>query len=288
MNTVLKQELQAIDHLSVDITDNLVVYILPAHMKTEFPAVIEAIGLMRKEAFSEKGAGGTGRLDLDPFDEYYHQMFVMKTNSMEMVAGYRFFIHRSSDTHSLDMHRLFNMDKLLSVKENLPSIELGRSFIIPKYQKYAAVFYSLFSGLGVIVNLVPDTRYLFGKITFYPGNSHNGEVLRFLELYHHDSSSLVSAKEEVHIPTSLDFTGLSYRKALNKVKDYMPEILKIYLKLTSPHYAVVSGTTPNQEFGEGVMETAFRIYYPEITEFWLNRFVYPCREGAACISVPWE
>lgn len=288
MNTVLKQELQAIAHLSVDITDNLVVFILPAHMKAGFPAVIEALGLMRKAAFSEKGAGGTGRLDLDPFDEYYHQMFVMKTDTMEMVAGYRFFIHRSSETHALDMHRLFTMDKLLGVRNNLPSIELGRSFIIPKYQKFSTVFYSLFSGLGVIVNLVPDTCYLFGKITFYPGNAHNGEVLRFLELYHHDSSSLMSAKEAVHIPTSLDFTGLSYRKALKKVKDYMPEILKIYLKLTSSHYAVVSGTSPNQEFGEGVLETAFRIYYPEITEFWLKRFVYPCRKRAAGMSVPWE
>ncbi|NQT59312.1 MAG: GNAT family N-acetyltransferase [Bacteroidetes bacterium] len=287
MNTALQQELSVISHHSVSIVENLIVYILPAHMKSRFPAIIEAIGMMRKAAFAEKGAGGRSDLDLDPFDEYYHQMFVIKVDTTEMVAGYRFFVHEQGPTFKLDMDRLFNLDNLLGKKGSLPAIELGRSFVVPKYQKHGVVFFSLFSGLGVIVDLFPETKYLFGKITFYPGNEHNGDVLRFMELYHPDKSQAVFSREDVHIKPMIDFTDLSYLKAFRKVKDYMPEILKIYLKLASPEHAVVSGTSPNPEFGEGIMETAFRINFSEITDFWKKRFVYPYAEASRLLDINW-
>ncbi len=288
MNTALQQELELLSHHAVNIVKNLNVYLLPAYMKPDFPAVIEAIGMMRKEAFSEKGAGGDDELDLDPYDEHYHQMFVIKLDTMEMVAGYRFFVHDSLATKKLDMNRLFDLDKLLGSEKNLPSIELGRSFIVPRYQKQGTIFFSLFSGLGVIVNIFPETKYLFGKITFYPGNRHNGDVLRFMELYHPDHAQAMVSRNDVHIPSEIDFTGLTYKRAYRKVKDYMPEILKIYLKLASPEYAVVSGTAPNPEFGRGIMETAFRIYYPAITECWLNRFVTPYRLQSSEITISWQ
>jgi hypothetical protein len=287
VNTALQQELSIISHQSVSIVENLVVYILPAHMKSRFPVIIEAIGMMRKAAFSVKGAGGNSDLDLDPFDEYYHQMFVVKTDTTEMVAGYRFFVHEQGSTVKLDMDRLFNLDNLLGKKGNLPAVELGRSFVVPKYQKHSTVFFSLFSGLGVIVDLFPETKYLFGKITFYPGNEHNGDVLRFMELYHPDTDQAVYSREDVHINPKIEFTGLSYIKAFKKVRHFMPEILKIYLKLASPEYAVVSGTSPNPEFGKGIMETAFRIDFTKITEFWKKRFVYPYAEASKMLDIEW-
>jgi GNAT acetyltransferase-like protein len=287
VNSALQHELSNISHHSVPIVDNLVVYILPAHMKSRFPAIIEAIGMMRKAAFSEKGAGGSSDLDLDPFDEYYHQMFVMKIDTAEMVAGYRFFVHEQGTLVKLDMDRLFNLDNLLGENENLPAVELGRSFVVPKYQKYGVVFFSLFSGLGIIVDLFPNTKYLFGKITFYPGNEHNGDVLRFMELYHPDKSQAVFSRKDIHIEPIIDFSGLSYIKAFRKVRNYMPEILKIYLKLARPEHAVVSGTSPNPEFGEGIMETAFRINFPEIAEFWKKRFVYPYAEASKQLDIEW-
>lgn len=287
MNRALQQELGRISHYSVPIVENLVVYILPAHMKSRFPAIIEDIGRMRKAAFAEKGAGGNSDLDLDPFDEYYHQMFVIKVDTAEMVAGYRFFVHEQDSLVKLDMDRLFNLDKLLGERENLPAVELGRSFVVPEYQKHGVVFFSLFSGLGIIVDLFPDTKYLFGKITFYPGNKHNGDVLRFMELYHPDKSRTVFSRKDVHIEPLIDFSGLSYIKAFRKVKEYMPEILKIYLKLASPEYAVVSGTSPNPEFGVGIMETAFRINFTKITEFWKKRFVYPYVEASKALDIEW-
>jgi len=288
VNTALQQELSIISQHSVSIVDNLVVYILPAYMKSRFPAIIEAIGMMRKAAFAEKGAGGSSDLDLDPFDEYYHQMFVIKIDTFEMVAGYRFFVHEQGSTVNLDMDRLFNLDNLLGENQNLPAVELGRSFVVPKYQKHGVVFFSLFSGLGIIVDLFPETKYLFGKITFYPGNEHNGDVLRFMELYHPDKKQAVFSRKDVHIKPMIDFTGLSYIEAFKKVSHYMPEILKIYLKLTSPEHAVVSGTSPNPEFGEGIMETAFRINFTEITKFWKKRFVYPYAEASKQLDIQWK
>jgi hypothetical protein len=282
------QELDRLQTLSVPITEDLIVYMLPSRLAAASPEVMRMIGLMRKQAFWEKGAGGAGELDLDEFDRHYHQMFVIKQGTRELVAGYRFFVHSRDESPALDMARLFCLDRLFADDQALPSVELGRSFVIPPYQKNGTVFFALFSGLGVIVNLFPETRYLLGKITFYPDNPHNGEVLAFLNRYHPDTAGLISPRSQHTIPSSIDFSGMSYRKALKLVARHMPEILKIYLKITEPRFAVVSGCSANPEFGEGIAETAFRISYPAVTDFWRRRFIRPTSRCCQGIRASWH
>ncbi len=294
MITVLKsrssllRELERLQPLSVPITKDLAVYLLPSRLAAASPEVMRLIGLMRKQAFCEKGAGGAGELDLDQFDRQYHQMFVMKRGTRELVAGYRFFVHCRDNSPALDMARLFCLERLFSDDQALPSVELGRSFIIPAYQKNGTAFYSLFSGLGVIVNIFPETRYLLGKITFYPDNPHNGDVLAFLNRYHPDTAGLITPRLRHSFASSLDFSGMSYRKAMKLVVRHMPEILKIYLKLTEPQFAVVSGCSPNPEFGEGITETAFRISYPAVTDFWRRRFITPSSQRCRGMREYWH
>ncbi len=270
----IRDELHILSSFMVPIDDRLSVCILPNRKKHTVPGIIYELGRQRKKAFGEKGAGGNALIDLDVYDDSYHQMLVLLNTSekYEIIAGYRFFIHTPEDRKELDMERLFDMSKFFSKSENLPAIELGRSFIIPKYQKQPSVFSALFSGLGVILQLNRESRFYFGKITFYPSNPHNTQVLQFLKHYHPDTKEDIVPKYEIPVPDNPEMAAMGYRNALKLVRGFMPEILKIYLRTTEPRYAVVSGSSRNDAFGPGIIETAFRISIPNITAFWKHQF----------------
>lgn len=274
----LQEELNQLQDFKIHIKNRFAVYILNASYVNRYKSVLYHIGRTRKLAFSEKGAGGINDLDIDEFDSIYHQMFVTKENNEgfeEIIAGYRFFVHKNQNTKKLDMERLFKIDAFLSNPENIPAIELGRSYIVPECQKKGNVFYSLFCGLGIIFQLCEDAKYFFGKITFYPNNRNNDKVLDFLSKYHPDNDNEILPKESVSYKKGNFMSELSYKEAYRDVYKDMPEILNIYLKLTSPQYAKVSGTSSNEKFGKGIKETAFRIYIPQVNQFWKKRFLYP-------------
>jgi len=280
-NASLAEELQQLHASSVRLSERLSVYILSSKRKSSFPAVLHALGTARKLAFAGKGAGGQESIDIDDFDDIYHQMMVVEWDQgriPEIVGGYRFYFQQYGAVQTLDMERLFNMDEFYRRKENMPAIELGRSFIIPRLQKQSDVFSALLSGLGIILNLCHEAQVFFGKITFYPGNPRNGDVLNFLQTYHGESPRQMYPRQEETLASSLDFSHLSYQAALKQVRGYMPEILRIYLRFTEPQYALVSGAAKNEEFGKGILEAAFRIIIPAIGEIWRKRFLYPFAE----------
>lgn len=238
---------------------------------------MHALGSARKDAFSVKGAGGTSEVDLDDFDEVYHQMLVVEDidgAEPEIVGGYRFYCQEQGAVRALDMDRLFYLDKFYQNRENMPAIELGRSFIIPRAQKQPEVFFALFSGLGVILNLFDNAQFFFGKITMYPDNPYNGEVMNFLNTFHKDTDEVISPRIPYLVDSPEGFSQESYTAAFRRVRNHLPEILKIYLRLTEPRYALVSGASSNEEFGEGIFEAAFRIYIPAIEEMWRRKFLY--------------
>jgi len=291
----LQTDLLELQKYAVPVNHELEVYILDAETVIQHRSILDEIGRLRKKAFSKKGAGGRQELDIDAFDQSYNQMFVTRkkrtagfagsVKEKEIVAGYRFYIHRSSRTVQLDMARLFDIGAFLSTAGNVPSVELGRSFIVPEYQKHSTIFYSLFCGLGIIYLLSREIKYYFGKITFYPANSGNHNVLKFLQLYHQDTENIIVPHNPVPVVSAMSFSGMTYKQAYRKISKDMPEILSIYLKLTDPQFAPVSGSAPNEDFEKGIIETAFRIYIPAVKEFWKERFIYPFEEAVRTYPV---
>ncbi len=262
----------------VPLSGRLSVLILPRRLVDSSRAVLAEIGRARKQSFSEKGAGGNGALDLDSFDEIYNQMCVIERTcdgSYEIIGGYRFYLQTEHDLQSLDMDRLFDCSSFYKNSGNMPALELGRSFIVPRAQKQADVFSALFSGLGLILNLYSQAQWFFGKITFYPDNQHNGAVLQFLRKFHGDVHQEIHPRSELSLQESLDFSSLSYYQALRKVRSWMPEILRIYLRFTEPKYALVSPPAANEAFGDGIFEAAFRIFIPAIGDVWQKKFLQP-------------
>lgn len=268
--------------------DNLV-YLVDYH---NAPNVVREIGRLRELTFRAAG-GGTGMaLDLDQNDtseNCYQQLITWNEADEEIVAGYRLIcckdalgpdgsIHLST-SHLFDFSESFIQDYLSY------TIELGRSFVQPNYQpsldnrKGMFSLDNLWDGLGAVVLLNPNIKYLFGKVTMYPHYNREGRdlLLYFIKQYFPDNQGLVKPKQKLHlsyeteiISRSNPFEGLDYKdgyKVLNgrirALGENIPPLINTYMNL-SPSMKTF-GTALNDEFGE-VEETGILITLSDIYE----------------------
>lgn len=254
------------------------------------PNIMLEIGRLREITFRGAG-GGTGLpYDIDENDtcaHSYDQLIAWNPEDEEIIAGYRVIrcqesidadgkIHLST-THYFDFSEQFKQDYLPY------SIELGRSWVQPKYQPSIDNRKGLFSldnlwdGLGALVLRNPDIKYLFGKVTMYP--SFNAEardlLIYFMEHYFPDRENLLKPLDDLVVGYKTDisnirgvFDGLDYKegyKVLNKrireLGENIPPLINTYMNL-SPTMKTF-GTARNNEFGE-VEETGILITLDDV------------------------
>lgn len=190
--------------------DNLV-YLVDFH---NAPNVVKEIGRLRELTFRAAG-GGTGMaLDLDENDtceKCYQQLVAWNPEDEEIVAGYRLIkckeAIQADGSLNLSTTHLFDFSEKF-VKDYIPfTIELGRSFVQPKYQpaldnrKGIFSLDNLWDGLGAVVLLNPDVKYLFGKVTMYPHYNREARdlLLLFMNHYFPDKENLVWPKAELKL-----------------------------------------------------------------------------------------
>ena len=281
---LLKQELTEDKFLRYTNFGNRLVYVVTAH---DAPNVMQELGRLREEAF-RSGGGGTGKsADIDEFDtmpDPYKQLVVWDPAEEEIVGGYRF-IEGNRVKFSADGKPLLSTTEIFRfsdqfIQEYLPkTIELGRSFVQPKYQSACRGVFSLdnlWDGLGGLVTINKSwMQYFFGKVTMY--TSYNKEardtLLYYVNHYHHDPEDLVIPIDPIQPVTpkaQLDglFSGLdmeeAYKVANKRIRELgenIPPLFNSYIKL-SPEMRSF-GTCINTHFG-GVEETGILIKIDEI------------------------
>lgn len=286
---LLKKELSPERFLRYANNGNNQVYLVNHH---NAPNVVREIGRLREITFRAAG-GGTGlSMDLDEFDTCetcYDQLITWNEEDQEIVAGYRVILCKKaldeegfphlSTTHLFDFSERF-------IRDYIPyTLELGRSFVQPQYQpsldnrKGIFSLDNLWDGLGAVVLLNPDVKYLFGKVTMYPHFNREGRdlLLFFMNHYFPDHEGLVRPKKNLHLTYETDillqpnpFEGLDYKegyKLLNgKIRalgENIPPLINTYMNL-SPTMRTF-GTALNDEFGE-VEETGIMITLSDIYE----------------------
>jgi hypothetical protein len=231
-------------------------------------------------------------LDLDQNDtseNCYQQLITWNEADEEIVAGYRLICCKDAlgpdGSIHLSTSHLFDFSESF-VQDYLPyTIELGRSFVQPNYQpsldnrKGMFSLDNLWDGLGAVVLLNPNIKYLFGKVTMYPHYNREGRdlLLYFIKQYFPDNQGLVKPKQKLHlsyeteiISRSNPFEGLDYKdgyKVLNgrirALGENIPPLINTYMNL-SPSMKTF-GTALNDEFGE-VEETGILITLSDIYE----------------------
>lgn len=257
------------------------------------PCVMREIGRLRELSFRDAG-GGTGKsCDIDDFDTApvpYQQLIVWSKADSEIIGGYRFIDCqkvplKSNGQPELSTTEIFNFSDTF-IKDYLPqTIELGRSFIQPKFQSKqnfkVAIFAldNLWDGLGAIYKVNSHrVKYFFGKVTMY--TSYNAiardYLLAFINKYFKDKDNLVTVFKPISHSMSYEtaveiFNAGNYKddfKILNrKVRDLgenIPPLINAYMNLSMT--MKMFGTALNPFFGD-VEESGILInvddVYPE-------------------------
>lgn len=214
-------------------------------------ATMKEIGRLREIAFRMVGEGTGEHSDLDKFDQYYQHLILWDETQLEIVGAYRIGEAKryleDKTSHSLYSKELFDYsDAMTPYFEK--GIELGRSFIQPKYWGKRSLDY-LWYGIGAYLNRHPDIRYLFGPVSLsnnYPQLAKD-LIVYFYQLYFQDQEKLARSLtpyqvSDVHKPfiESL-FSGNTYEEDFRTLKEQLghlgasvPTLYKQYSELCEP------------------------------------------------------
>ncbi|MEW5912505.1 MAG: GNAT family N-acetyltransferase, partial [Thermodesulfobacteriota bacterium] len=136
--------------------------------RQQIPHLMDEIGRVRELCFRRVGEGTGLQRDIDRFDDYYLHLFLWNQAEEELAGGYRLGqadrIVAQRGASGLYTSTLFNYQPQF-LRRVHPALELGRSFVDPKYQRSYSGLMLLWKGIGRFIALHPRYRYLFGPVS---------------------------------------------------------------------------------------------------------------------------
>jgi putative hemolysin len=165
---------------------------------TEDSIVLKELGRLRELSFRKVGEGINKKRDTDKYDIYYQHIILWDENDLEIVGSYRIgnsdFIFKNIGVKGFYSNNLFkyNEDFTPYLKN---SIELGRSFVQPKYWGTRALDY-LWFGIGAYLKNNPNIKYMFGPVSMsaaFPAIAKDMMVF-YYNHYYGENADLIEAK----------------------------------------------------------------------------------------------
>lgn len=192
---IIKRELQQAELLG-ETADNKKIYLFDYHPDS---AVMHEIGRLRELTFRQVGEGTGKKRDLDRYDRDYRHLILWDEQELEIAGAYRLGevsrIQSQTGSRGIYSQELFdyNKDKMQPFFEQ--GIELGRSFVSPKYWGRRSLDY-LWYGIGAYLKRYPDIRYLFGPVSLsnsYPDFA-KALIVAYYQHYFADADQLAKAR----------------------------------------------------------------------------------------------
>ena len=273
---------------------NNLIYDITAH---ECPNVMREIARLREISYRD-GGGATGKaMDIDEMDTMakpYHQLIVWDPDNQQIIGGYRYLF--GSEAEIIDGQPFITSAHLFHyserfIRDYLPqTIEFGRAFVQPMYQKREMGVKALFAldniwdGIGAIVYNNPELRWMIGKVTIYPGYNETARELiyNYLETYHKGEEGLFKPYNLLpvqHIETPFQGTDPQenyhiLQHAVREQGTVIPPMFSAYLNITND--LQFFGNAVNDELAN-VYETGIMVdlntVYPEKKERYINPYV---------------
>ena len=209
--------------------------------------VMQEIARLRELTFRtvEEGTGLTE--DMDKYDVYYSHLVLWDENDLEIVGSYRIGegnkIMATQGVDGFYTHTLFDFNS--AFQKYLPqSIELGRSFVQPRYWGQRSLDY-LWYGIGAYLRNNPEIKYLFGPVSMsnaYPQQAKE-VIISFYQQQFGSQQELATAKQPFIIPEKTrqfaesefnDDYKTSYKilnSELKKLGVKVPTLYKQYVEL---------------------------------------------------------
>lgn len=229
----LRSELKAGEKLG-STTDGKDIYLVEAE---ESPTLLKEIGRLREYTFRKVGEGTGTKRDTDKYDEYYMHLVLWDEDALEIVGAYRIgecsWIMSWLGKEGLYMNELCTIDDSLDNKLD-SAIELGRSFVQPKYWGSRALDY-LWQGIGAYLSHNPQVKYMYGPVTIsnsYPKVAKD-ILVYFYSTYFKPKEGFQSSEKSFkanhsyilsrNIKAEFDllFDGQDYPEAFRTLKSYL-------------------------------------------------------------------
>lgn len=271
--------------------DNLI-YDITAH---ECPNVMREIARLREISYREGGGSTGNEMDMDDMDTMarpYHQLIVWDPENRQIVGGYRYLLGSEAEIRDgqpyITSAHLFRYSERF-IREFLPySVEFGRAFVQPMYQKREMGVKALFAldniwdGIGALLYNHPEIRYLFGKVTIYPDYNATARELiyNYLDRFHRGDRTLFAPyhEEKVQaIPTPFEGDDLdqNYHLLQHAVREQgtvIPPMFTAYLNITD--HLMFMGNAINDELSN-VYETGIMVSMDTVYAEKKERYMAP-------------
>jgi putative hemolysin len=185
---LLAAEVAALEDVRLFSHGEFEVYAAPA---ARIPHLLKELGRIREITFRAVGEG-TGRSeDLDEYDLYYDHLLLWDREAGRLTGAYR--MGRGWDIMERLGPRGFYIQSLFRIKRGFhpvlkQSIELGRSFIVPDYQRKRMPLFLLWKGIVWILMRSPEARYVIGPVTISSDYQKisRGLIIEFVKRHYFD------------------------------------------------------------------------------------------------------
>ncbi len=173
---------------------------------------MQEIGRLREMTFRQVGEGTGKKRDLDQYDRDYRHLILWDEQELEIAGAYRI----GEVANILQQNRQIYSAELFDYQSAMQpyfakGIELGRSFVSPKYWGKRSLDY-LWYGIGAYLKQFPEVRYLFGPVSLSASYPAFGQALivEYYRRYFADHEQLALARS----PYQTDAESLSRINAL--------------------------------------------------------------------------
>ncbi|WP_194767231.1 GNAT family N-acyltransferase [Tamlana sp. I1] len=200
----------------------------------KIPHILREIGRLREITFREVGEGTNEAIDLDPFDNYYHHMFLWDNENKILAGAYRMGmgsqIYKAYGIDGFYLQDLFRFEPELH-KMMSQSIEMGRAFIIKEYQQKPMPLFLLWKGIVHTTLRFPEHKYLIGGVSISNqfSNFSKSLMIEFMKSHYYDPyiAQYVRPKKEFKVKlkdADKDFVFDETEADLNKFDRIIDEI----------------------------------------------------------------
>ncbi|MEW8085362.1 MAG: lysophospholipid acyltransferase family protein [Candidatus Thiodiazotropha endolucinida] len=214
-------------------------------------ALMREIGRLRELSFRKVGEGTGRRRDIDKYDTHYRHLVLWDDNELEVVGSYRIGeagpIINDRGMQGLYTTSLFDFDESFQPYAER-AIELGRSFVQPRYWGSRALDY-LWQGLGSYLRHHPEIRHMYGPVSI--SDRYQKAARDLMVVFYKHYFGCKSRLGEAKIPYQLDkacqeefsrhFCGDDLERDLQELKNQLalynvtiPTLFKQYTDLCEP------------------------------------------------------
>ncbi len=259
----------------------------------EIPGTMRELGRLRELTFRSVGEGTGHARDIDQHDPAYWQLVLVDSDARRIVGGYRLGLTHEIvpelGVAGLYTNSLFEYGT--SLLDTLgPSIELGRSFVVPERQREAMPLHLLWRAIGQFIAMNPSVQNLFGPVSISSEFSSISRDLltAFLDANRRDAAlaQLVTPRTPPSAPRigSRPDVLRAVARTVDEVDELVnqleggargiPPLLRHYLRLD----AKVLAFNVDSAFGD-CLDALVTVHVPSINRRILSRYFGPAMDG---------